>query len=211
MKRAKVGDVYAVKVPNGYKLYQWAYSIPKKGDYIRVFPGLYEEIPENVAEIAAGPHQYIISFYSSRAYRIGLAQRIDNFPVPDEYPFPDYMFRFSQDMKGRIFRITLTGTKGTLGDWASFDVSHMKDLPPQYRDIKLVNSSVTPNWLLYLFDIDFDLSDLTRFYPGLPGEDFAAKVQKYTDIVEEALERDRARREQSRISRQAKKAGHPNE
>ena len=34
MRRAKLGDVYCVKLPNGYKLYQWAYSIPQKGDYM---------------------------------------------------------------------------------------------------------------------------------------------------------------------------------
>ena len=40
MRRAKLGDVYCIKVPNGYKIYQWAYSSKKRGDYIRVFDGL---------------------------------------------------------------------------------------------------------------------------------------------------------------------------
>ena len=46
MRRAKLGDVFAVKVPNGYKIVQWAYHIKKFGRFIRVFDGLYEKIPE---------------------------------------------------------------------------------------------------------------------------------------------------------------------
>ena len=46
MRRAKLGDVFAVKVPNGYKIVQWAYRIEKFGNYIRVFDGLYDTLPD---------------------------------------------------------------------------------------------------------------------------------------------------------------------
>ena len=194
MKRPKLGDVYAVKVPNGYKLYQWAYSIPKDGDYIRVFKGLYETIPENIGVIIEGPHSYIIPFYSNRAYRIGLAQRIDNYPVPGRYPFPDYRIDFCMDMKGEIYQINLDPVHRLMGESRRFQASHMEELPEKFRGETLLNSCVTPNWLLYLFDIDFDLSEPARFYPGVPGTDYAAIVQPYTDIVEAALEKDREKR-----------------
>ena len=194
MKRPKVGDVYVVKVPNGYKLYQWAYSIPRDGDYIRVFKGLYETIPENVGAIVEGPHSYIIPFYSNRAHRIGLAQRIDNYPVPEKYPFPSYMIDFCMDMKGQIYQINLDPVHRFMGESKRFAVSHMEELPQEFRGETLLNSCVTPNWLLYLFDIDFDLSEPARFYPGVPGTDYAAIVQPYTDIVEAALEKDREKR-----------------
>ncbi|MBR6646576.1 MAG: hypothetical protein IKL09_03575 [Clostridia bacterium] len=70
MKRAKVGDVYYVKVPNGYKIYQWAYSIPKQGDYIRVFEGLYADVPNEIEEIVQGPHSYIIPSYTKKCIRL---------------------------------------------------------------------------------------------------------------------------------------------
>lgn len=190
MKRAKIGDVYAIKVPNGYKIYQWAYSIPRKGDYIRVFDGLHESIPNNLSEIVVGPHSYIISFDTKRAYRIGLAQMLDNFPVPDEYPFPDYMLALHPGGSKRIGAIAVdstsnTGTLLNAGQW--FRVSRIQDLPPQFQNITLLNSRLSPSWLLYLFDIGFTLYDLDCFFPGGPGENGNAKLQKYTDIVNEVL------------------------
>ena len=181
MKRAKVGDVYYIKVPNGYKLYQWAYSIPKDGDYIRVFPGLYQEIPKSIAEIVEGSHSYIAPFRTKRAYRIGLSELIGNYPVPEKYPFPDYMVSFSSySSSGKVFNIRVMGTNWGLGNRYSYDVSSMEELPMQYRNIKLLNACVSPSWLLYLFDIDFDLTKLEKFWPGPNVEE---RLQPYTDIV----------------------------
>lgn len=190
MKRAKIGDVYAIKVPNGYKLYQWAYSVPREGDYIRVFDGLYSSVPENLPEITAGPHSYIISFETKRAYRIGLARVLGNFPVPDEYPFPDFELALHPGRSKKIGAIvvrptTATGTTVNTGQW--FRVSCIQDLPPQFQNISLLSSRLSPSWLLYLFDIGFTLCDLDCFFPGGPGENGNAKLQKYTDIVNEAL------------------------
>ena len=64
MRRAKLGDVYYFKVPNGYKVVQWAYSIPKDGDYLRVFNGLYKSVPDDITSIVGNPHSYINSRYS---------------------------------------------------------------------------------------------------------------------------------------------------
>lgn len=74
MPRAKLGDVYACKVLKGYKIIQWAYYIERYGRFIRVFDGLYDTIPENIAQIVAGEHSYITDLFVGRAYRIGLLQ-----------------------------------------------------------------------------------------------------------------------------------------
>lgn len=190
MKRARMGDVYTIKVPNGYKIFQWAYSIHRKGDYIRVFDGIYETIPCNLSEIVAGPHGYIISFDTKRAYRVGLAQMLGNFPVPDEYPFPDYMLALHPGGNRKIGAIAVDSTSSTnqpsiAGQW--FRVSRIQDLPPQFQNITLLNSRLSPSWLLYLFDIGFTLNNLACFFPGGPGENGNAKLQKYTDIINEAL------------------------
>lgn len=191
MKRARVGDVYYVKVPNGYKLYQWAYKIPRKGDYIRVFDGLFDTVPENIEEIIAGPESYIISFYSGRAYRIGLAHLIGNYPVPR--PFPEKMIGFYQNMEGEIFAIDVQNAMQAQ-DFQSFNVSSMAQLPKEYQDLTLLNSCVTPNWLLYLFDINFNLNDLIRFFPTIHGKNYTADISPYTQMVNEAMERDREKR-----------------
>lgn len=187
MRRAKLGDVYSVKVPNGYKLYQWAYSIPKKGDYIRVFPGLYSTVPNNIKQIVLSEHSYIISFNASRAYRIGLVQFVENIPVPDQYPFPKHQIRFSIDHNTRrVDRIHVMNADGTRDLWQWFNVNSMAELPEEYRTVTLLNSCVTPNWLLYLFDKDFSLDHPERFFLGPDPE---TAVKEYTSIINDALAR----------------------
>lgn len=187
MKRPQIGDVYYTKVPNGYKLYQWAYSIPRKGEYIRVFPGLYETLPSQIDKVVTGPHSYIISFHIRRAYRIGLANKIENCPVPNQYPFPKYSIWLKQNMRGTIDEMELRHTDDSIRTCYRFSGSSMIDLPKEFQSISLLHHNVTPNWLLYLFDIDFDLSDPEKFFPGAPGTDYELRLKEYTDIVNSAM------------------------
>ena len=190
MRRARLGDVYGIKVPNGYKVYQWAYSDKKRGDFIRVFDGLYDEVPNNIEEIVLSPHSYIIPFYAARAYRIGLAEFLGNYEVPEQYPLPNYQVRFwiNYDQQ-KVHSITVTGYDNNgKWIWETYDVSRIADLPKKYRDTTLLASCVTPNWLLYLFDNGFDLLHPERFSLGPNPEQ---KVQIYTDMVNEKLESSR--------------------
>ena len=181
MRRAKIGDVYCIRLPNGYKLYQWAYRIPRKGDFIRVFDGLYDSIPQNIESIVSAPHSYIIAFYASRAYRIGLASFLDNYNVPNEYPFPKYQIRFRIDReKQKVYRIHVMNSDDNWDVWQWYDVSSIKELPQEYQNITLINGVLTPNWLLYLFDNGFDLQHMEKFDPGSNPE---MTLQPYTDIV----------------------------
>lgn len=180
MRKAKLGDVYYIKVPNGYKLYQWAYSIPKRGDYIRVFDGLYASIPDNLKEIVLSQHSYIIAFYASRAYRNGFAHFLGSFPVPENYPFPKYQIRFSIDQNRKVDQIHVMNSDGKRDVWQWFDVRSVDKLPEAYRNTTLLNSCVTPNWLLYLFDNGFDLKHPERFFLD---DDPDTQLQKYNDII----------------------------
>ena len=193
MKRPKLGDVYYVKVPNGYKLFQWAYSIPRKGDYIRVFDGLYENIPEDIADIVAGPHSYILPFNLKRLYRLGMSQLLANYAVPEEYPFPQYMISFWINPKTRkVFGIELMSTVEGVREWKDFEVQSMKELPLEYQNETLLNKRVGPAWLFYLFDTNFNLSQLELFSPGRNEEEALAP---YLEIVNEALEKEKERKE----------------
>ena len=189
MRRSKIGDVYSVKLPNGYKLLQRAYVVPRVGDFVRVFKGLYKEIPENIQDIVSGPHEYLISFHSSRAYRIGLFELVCNCQVPVEYPFPEYMFHFYSDGCGGISMINVT--KNDYTDFRSFRVSRMEDLPEEFRNLTLLSPLVSPDWLLYLFDTDWSPVNLPGFFPGRAGENFAEKLRLYSDMVKAAQERGR--------------------
>lgn len=181
MRKAKLGDVYYIKVPNGYKIYQWAYSVPRKGDYIRVFDGLYSIIPDNIEEIVLSPHSYIIAFYAARAYRNGFAHFLKNLPVPEAYPFPKYQIRFSLDDKTqKVDGIHVMNSDGTRDVWQWFYVGSLEELPEEYREVTLLNSRPTPNWLLYLFDNGFSLTHPERFFLGADPE---AQLQKYTDLI----------------------------
>ena len=181
MRKARLGDVYYIKVPNGYKLYQWAYTIPRRGDYIRVFNGLYPMIPNNVEDIVLSPHSYIIAFYAARAYRKGISHFLKNLPIPSTFPFPKYQLRFSLNIKDqKVDRIHVMNSDGGRDVWQWFDVGTIDELPEEYRDVTLLNSCVTPNWLLYLFDNGFDLKHPERFFLGANPE---VELQKYNDLI----------------------------
>ena len=181
MKRAKLGDVYYVKVPNGYKIYQWAYSIPKKGDYIRVFEGLYAEVPGELEKIVQGPHSYIIPCYTKKMYQVGISQLIGNYKVPEKYPFPKNMLWFWRDEKtNKTTAIEVMDVFSTREYCETFDVDRMSKLPLKHRGEKLINSRVGVPYILYLFDVDFNLSKLDLFTPKGDPE---IALKKYIDIV----------------------------
>ena len=197
MRRAKLGDVYAIELPNGYKIFQWAYRIPRKGDYIRVFDGLYETIPNDVEQVVAGPHSYIIAFFASRAYRIGLISFITNLPVPEEYPFPRYAIRFDFDMHRKIYAITLRDLTPPrfCPIYYSYEVTSIKDLPLEFRDVKLVDGFFHPARLMYFFNCGFDLEHPERFSCfNVWGENCEEKLQAFADRVDELWEKDKEKR-----------------
>ena len=182
MRRAKLGDVYSVKVPNGYKIYQWAYTIPKKGDFIRVFDGLYAEVPDNIEQIVRGPHSYIIPCYTKKMYKVGLSQLIGNYEVPKEYPFPEYKLWFWQDKKtNKVFAIEVMGVSSDY--FETYRVNKMSELPLKHRNETLINCYSGVPVILYWFDVNFNLSNLDLFTPKGDSE---IAYKKYIDMVEAA-------------------------
>lgn len=198
MRRIKIGDVFTIKVPHGYKIYQWAYDVPKRGKYIRVFDGLYGTVPDNISDIVSGLHSYISDFDVRKAYRIGLAEYLGNYPVPDEYPFPDYMLGL---YPGGVITVLASSQASPAyvndpcfrGHW--FNVSRVQDLPSQFRDIKLLNNRVSPAKLLYLFDIGFSLNDISFYYLKIDDQEHHAILRECENIVNSALDKYEARKQ----------------
>lgn len=174
LKRIKLGDVFAVSLPNGIKLYQWAYTGTRWGECIRVFPNLYEQIPSNLEELVCNPHSYVLSFDVKQAYRRGLSTKIGNYLVPKEYPFPDYVIRWTElyPPNKKRFRINFHNFED-LKIVDSFLVDSINEVPKEYQGNCILGSIYSPDWVLYLFDIDFDLYKLEHIYLG----DHAEKYQ----------------------------------
>ena len=184
MRRTKLGDVYAVKVPNGYKIVQWAYQDAFKGSYIRVFPGLYPAVPDNIEAIVNSEPAFIIAFDVKRACRTGLFEFIANIPFTDT--LPRYSAAFWRDKSGRIYQIRIVSSDPLLRESYYFDATDFGDIPEKYHT-SLINLIISPAWLLYLFDTDFSMSEPERFFPGSPGDSQEVSLRKYIDIIE-ALE-----------------------
>lgn len=190
MRRIKVGDVFLFKIPNGYKLTQWAYDIPRRGQFLRVFPGLFDSIPNNIENLVREEHSYIIAARIRQLYKIGLAEFLGNYPVPEQYPFPPYNLAVDTDHTGKVYRIffirTTPGGPPSESRY-SFLASSIEDLPPEFRGIKLLNGYLSPDLLLYLFDCNFDLDHLERYEPRhVLGENCKEKLAEYLQIVETA-------------------------
>lgn len=190
MRRPKLGDVYSVKVPNGYKLIQWAYHIEKYGRFVRVFDGLYEKVPENISDIAAGPHSYIIELDIGMACKLGLMEWCGNYSVPSEYPTPEYQIHFCRDQHNRIYAIKISKTPVVSGlpRFFVFPASSINELPEPYNNVKMLLSRVSLDWLLYLFDNDFSLSNPDVFEPKIHwGDSWAENYQVYIDMVNNSI------------------------
>lgn len=200
MRRAKLGDVYAMHLPNGIKIVQWAYHIPKCGTYIRVFEGLHDAIPANIPEIVRGEHSYIIGFHISRAYRIGLVEFLENIPIPDDQPFPPYRIEFwfyeLTDKFGVWIRPTVMHPCENSNKIYSFEaVNSVMDLPKEFQNVKLMDCFISPSWLMYLFDYDFNFDNPRRFQPGYGlGEKKDEIMGTYQERVDRLMEADKAKR-----------------
>lgn len=200
MRRAKLGDVYAMHLPNGIKLFQWAYHIPKYGKYIRVFDGLYQTIPAELSRIVQGEHSYIISCDVSAAYRIGLVDFLENIPVPEIHAFPLYRIHFwfydLTDQFGVWIRPTIAHPSENINKIFSYDdLDSVKDLPKEYQSVKLMDCYVSFAYLMYLFEYDFTLDNPRRFKPGFVlGEKAEAVLSGYEDYINQLWEVDKVKR-----------------
>lgn len=207
MKRAKLGDVYYVKLPNGYKIYQWAYDIPRKGTYIRVFDGLYNTIPENIAEIVAGPHNYIVDFDTKRSYYLGLSVCLGNYPIPDEYPMPTLAIDFGKltNMKWFIEIHDMYTCRSIFEVEGDVDDISEFELPLKYKNVTTLWPHASPAIVFYWFDANFNLQHLKRYKPAPINGDYELPYKPYLDMIEEAFENEKRMKELRKAQKQNSK------
>ena len=114
-------------------------------------------------------------------YQVGISQLIGNYKVPEKYPFPKNMLWFWRDEKtNKTTAIEVMDVFHISDYFEIFDVDRMSKLPLKHRGEKLINSRVGVPYILYLFDVDFNLSKLDLFTPKGDPE---IALKKYIDIV----------------------------
>lgn len=158
MRSPKLGDVYAFHTHRGYRIIQWAYSIENQGEFVKVFPKFYAQIPTKTEKIVTGDYSYIIRFDAPAAYYKGLFIWIKNYPLTNRHHFSDYDYDYRYYESGTLFeehRIPTPQIRGVRDRLAN-----------QCRMIKTVNAFVDPIWFIYLISSDFDFDHRDLFEPG---------------------------------------------
>lgn len=177
MKRTKLGDVYAFKTERGYRIIQWAYSIEKNGNFVRVFPSFYENIPSDIDTIVSSEHSYIMQFAISKLYRTGLLELIYSASPDSIPPFPKYDIHYRDYGKEGSFEVCEFYNHLNFECFDGYPDG--RGLPKKYKKVKLINGCVDPVWFIYLLASDFDLHHWDLFYPGKKTHDaFLKKYEK---------------------------------
>ena len=163
MKRTKIGDVYAFKTERGYRILQWAYDIEKKGEYVRVFPNFYEEVPQNIEKIISGDCSYIMSFAIRKLYSKGVLELIYRAPEDSIPPFPKHDIEYHGNAKKGYFEVCESDCHQNFECFDGYPDG--RGLPRKYRKLRLINGCVDGVWFIYLLTSDFDLQHWDCFYP----------------------------------------------
>ena len=163
MIRSKLGDVFAFKTDRGYRIMHWVYDVDREGYFVKVFPGFYQEKPENIEEIIDGEYSYMINADARRLYNKGIFELWGNYPGRDQIPFPthDIIFRryVGDTILYRVAQFTChQNDEQFIGDATG------KCIPERYSHIRLLNGIPHPFRFLYLLSSDFDLQHIDLFW-----------------------------------------------
>lgn len=164
MKRAKLGDVFAFKAERGYRIIQWAYHIPKKGRFLKIFPGFYDEKPSNLIEILNGDCLYIVNFYLPFLLSKNILDFWGNYQECILEPFPKLMIEFRKYVGDQIlYRISNSliaqDSETYIGN------SSGDGIPKKYNHVRLLNLNPCPMSFLHMLSSDFDLKHFDYFWP----------------------------------------------
>lgn len=107
--RIKVGDVFEVDTPRGKAYIQYVSHNEMIGELIRVLPGVYDKIPDNIKEIVTGKEEYFVHFPVKAAKKQKIVELISNFDLPKGLEIP------------KKFRTEIMNNDGNLVGWHIVD------------------------------------------------------------------------------------------
>lgn len=180
MRRAKLGDVYALKTERGYRIIQWVYHVEKHGRYIKVFPGFYDKEPEDLTDILQGDSSYIVTYHISHLVRKGILEFWGNYEEYIIEPFPKYMIGIFKYVNNQ-FLYRVANSMRAQDDESYIGDSSGQVIPEKYKDVRLLNLIPSTITLLYLLSSDFDLKHVDLLW--IDEKDRKDLIEKYKDIL----------------------------
>ena len=102
MKRVKLGDVFEISTSKGKAYLHYIYQDKDLIELIRVLPGLYSSVPENLDQIVESNEKFMVSFPLTAAYKRHLVEKVGHYPATN-FTRPQYMrteFIVGREMKG---------------------------------------------------------------------------------------------------------------
>ncbi|MCB9045969.1 MAG: hypothetical protein H6550_07500 [Chitinophagales bacterium] len=90
MNKIKPGDVFEINTARGRAYLHYIYMDENLGELIRILPGLYSDMPENIQEIVQMPERYVLYFPLNLAYKKKIVSLVGSHPVSG-YSKPEYM------------------------------------------------------------------------------------------------------------------------
>ncbi|HVG62363.1 MAG TPA: ribonuclease E inhibitor RraB [Hyalangium sp.] len=93
-KRARFGDVFEVRTPQGLAYLQYTSKHPRYSDTVRILPGLFKSrpAPDELAGLVT-QEGYFTYYLVSLALKHGLVERIGNYPIPAGLEAPSKLLR----------------------------------------------------------------------------------------------------------------------
>ena len=179
MKRTKIGDVYAFKTERGYRIIQWGYFIEKRGNFVRIFPDFYAEIPSDIEAIISKECSYIIQFAISKFYRKGMLELLYRAPLHSIPPLPRYYIDYRSYGNEGSFEVCEFERPQNFETFDGYPDG--RGLPEKYKKLNLINGCVDPVWFIYLLTSDFDMQHWDLFYPGKDTHN--AFLKKYESLL----------------------------
>ena len=114
-KKASVGDIVEIKTPGGFAYVQYTHAGGTSGELVRVLPGLYENRPADLAQLAQQKELYFVFYILNYALRADQAEIVSNHPVPEwAKPHPIMRHSAATDETGKTIRWRLISAASRL-------------------------------------------------------------------------------------------------
>ncbi len=103
MKKIQVGNVFEIATSKGKGYFQYVYKNERTNvELIRVFPNLYMEEPQNIADLVLQKEAFFVHFALKAAYRIKIVRLIGNYEVPEGLEIPPKQMRTVLFVRGEF-------------------------------------------------------------------------------------------------------------
>ena len=102
-RRIKVGDIVEISTNKGFAYAQYVLKKERWGALIRILPGLFDERPGDLCELAAKESRFVTFFPLQQAVNKDIFQVVANCEVPESAKeFPVFRAAGHVDRQGRV-------------------------------------------------------------------------------------------------------------